>query len=89
MLLYGLSIYFILIIESYDEYQACFYRTDIFDLNLIFHWQESEGVKIVVNKYVYSTGFHEYLDDTHFDLFSIRMSKECIFNCTQTTIKLC
>ena len=78
-----------LFLSFHDVYQACFYRTDIFDLNLIFHWQESEGVKIVVNKYVYSTGFHEYLDDTHFDLFSIRMSKECIFNCTQTTIKLC
>ena len=78
-----------LFLPLYDEYQACFYRTDIFDLNLIFHWQESEGVKIVVNKYVYSTGFHEYFNDIHFDLFSIRMSKECIFNCTQTTIKLC
>ena len=78
-----------LFLSLYDVYQACFYSTDIFDLNLIFYWQESEGVKIVVNKYVYSTGFYEYFNDIHFDLFSIRMSKECIFNCTQTTIKLC
>ena len=33
---YELFIYFIFIIESYDQYQACFYRTDIFDLFLYF-----------------------------------------------------
>ena len=36
ILFYELFIYFIFIIESYDQYQACFYRTDIFDLFLYF-----------------------------------------------------